>query len=434
MPDPIITEQRFEDFITLLEASIGHADRFEPLRAYCTGLLLPGERKSVEPMAARIDPAHVRQRHQSMHHFIAEAPWDDHEVLRAIRRYALPLIEETGPIEAWIVDDTGIPKKGTHSVGVTRQYCGQLGKQENCQVAVTLSLANPNASLPVAARLYLPESWMTDRDRCHRAGVPDDVVFETKKEIALAQIRSMIDEGVPRGTVLADAAYGNDHDFRETLTGWGLLYGVGIQKSTTVWPEGSEPIHPPAARQKKRGQPRKLLRRDARHQPVTVEALARDIPESSWSIVRWREGTRTSLESRFVALRVRIAHRDYLRSALRDEEWLLIEWPVDANDPIHYWLVTLPPETSLRQLVHVVKMRWRIERDYEEMKQELGLGHYEGRGWRGFHHHWTMCIAAYAFLAAERCLFPPEEGRFRLSFKEPELPAMFKRRGSPATA
>jgi SRSO17 transposase len=434
MPSRSTPEERFEEFITILESSIGHADRSEPLRAYCTGLLLPGDRKSVEPMAARIDPAHVRQRHQSMHHFIADAPWSDRDVLGAIRRYALPRIEETDPIEAWIIDDTGMPKKGKHSVGVARQYCGQLGKQENCQVTVSLSLANAHASLPVAVQLYLPKTWTDDPDRCRRAGVPSDMTFKTKQEIALEQIQSMLDENVPRGIVLADAAYGNDHTFREQITARRLLYGVGIQKSTTVWPEETGPI-PPPPKSGKRGQPRSLLRRDAEHQPRTVEALARSLPPQTWVTVRWREGTgRQPLQSRFAALRIRIAHRDYWRSSLRDQEWLLIEWPEGAEEPSHYWLLTLPPESSLRQLVHVVKMRWRIERDYEEMKNEIGLGHYEGRGWRGFHHHWSMCIAAYAFLAAERCLFPPEEKRVRLSLKEPGVPPMFKRRGSPTTA
>ena len=427
------SEQRFEEFITSLESSIGHADRKEPLRAYCTGLLLPGERKSVEPMAARIDPAHVRQRHQSMHHFIADAPWNDRDVLCTIRDYTLPFIEETGPIEAWIIDDSGYAKKGKHSVGVARQYCGRLGKQENCQVAVSVSIANVHASLPVAAQLYLPESWTKEPERCRRAGVPNDVVFKTKQEIALDQIKQLIDENVPRGIVLSDAAYGNDHKFRENLTELQLLYGVGIQKTTTVWPPGTGPLLP--SRSHGQGRPRSLLRRDAHHQPCSVADLALSLDAQSWTPVRWREGSAQALESRFAAIRVRVAHCDYWRSTVRDEEWLLIEWPEGEKEPTKYWLLTLPPKTSLRQLVHVVKMRWRIERDYEELKSEIGLGHYEGRGWRGFHHHLTMCIAAYAFLVAERCLFPPEEEEpIRLSFNEPRVPAMFRRRGSPVTA
>ena len=426
-------EQRFKEFITSLESSIGHADRKEPLRAYCTGLLLPGDRKSVEPMAARLDPTHVRQRHQSMHHFIADARWNDHDVLHTIRDYTLPFIEENGPIEAWIIDDSGFPKKGKHSVGVTRQYCGQLGKQENCQVAVSLSIANRHASLPVAAQLYLPEIWTNDPERCRRAGVPDDVVFKTKQEIALDQIQRLINENVPRGIVLADAAYGNDHKFREWLTENQLLYGVGIQKTTTVWPPGTGPLIP--SRSHGQGRPRSLLRRDEHHQPCSVADLASSLTAQSWTLVRWREGSCQALQSRFTAVRVRVAHCDYWRSTLREEEWLLIEWPEGEKGPTKYWLLTLPLATSLRQLVHVVKIRWRIERDYEELKSEIGLGHYEGRGWRGFHHHITMCIAAYAFLVAERCLFPPEEEEpIKLSFKEPRIPAMFRRRGSPATS
>ena len=432
MPLPTTPEQRFEKFITSLVSSVGHADRGEPLRAYCTGLLLPGERKSVEPMAARIDPAHVRQRHQSMHHFIADAPWNDREVLRTIRDYTLPFIEETGPIEVWIIDDSGIPKKGKHSVGVSRQYCGQLGKQENCQVAVSVSIANPYASLTVAAQLYLPETWTKDPERCRRAGVPDDVIFKTKQEIALDQIKQLIDENVPRGIVLGDAAYGNDHEFRENLTKLQLLYGVGIQKTTSVWPPGTGPLIPPSSHGP--GRPRTLLRRDEHHKPRSVFDLALSLDAKAWTQVRWREGSGQALESRFTAILVRVAHCDYLRSTLREEEWLLIEWPEGEKEPTKYWLLTLPPKTSLRQLVHVVKMRWRIERDYEELKSEIGLGHYEGRGWRGFHHHLTMCIAAYAFLVAERRLFPPEEKPARLPFREARLPPMFRRRGSPVAA
>jgi SRSO17 transposase len=432
MPNPSTPEQRFDNFIDSLVAVIGHADRREPLRAYCTGLLLPGERKSVEPMAARVDPRNVCSRHQSMHHFIADAPWNDREVLSVIRQYTVPAIEENGPIEAWIIDDTGIPKKGKHSVGVARQYCGQLGKQENCQVVVSISIANQYASLPVAFRLYLPEAWASDRKRRRSAGVPEDVVFQTKQEIAIDEIEKLVSEDVPRGVVLADAAYGNDHKFREHLRDFHLFYAVGIQQTTTVWHGGREPLPPHKA--KGMGRPRTLLRRDSEHRPLTVAELAVHAGEHSFKTVRWREGSARSLQSRFFATRVRVAHRDYWSSTLRDEEWLLVEWPEDAEAPTKYWLLSLPEETSLRQLVQIAKMRWRVERDYEELKSEIGLNHYEGRGWRGFHHHITMSLAAYAFLVAERCLFPPEEEAFRYPFREPRLPKMFRPRGSPHQA
>ena len=204
------SEVRFQAYISALSEVIGHADRIDPLRRYCTGLLLPGERKSIEPMAARLDPRHVQTTHQSLHHFVAKAPWDDAAVLTAVREQVLPALTRHGPITAWILDDTGFPKKGTHSVGVARQYCGQLGKQDNCQVAVSLSLANDEGSLPVAFDLYLPEEWANDPVRRATAGVPKSLAFRTKPQIALEQIRRALAEGLPPGVVLGDAAYGVD--------------------------------------------------------------------------------------------------------------------------------------------------------------------------------------------------------------------------------
>jgi hypothetical protein len=250
----------------------GHADRVLPMQNYTKGLFLPIERKSVEPMAARLAPANVRQMHQSLHHIVAEAAWSDAAVLGEIRRQVLPAMTRKHPLGAWIVDDTGFPKKGTHSVGVTRQYCGQLGKQENCRIAVSVSLATEQASLPVAYQLYLPEIWAQDPARRKQAGVPREVRFQTKPEIALEQIRSLLEEDVPRAPVLADAAYGNDNGFRDGLHELGLEYAVGVQSSTSVWPPSVAPL-PPKARSTT-GRPPKLLRRDERHQPLSVKELA----------------------------------------------------------------------------------------------------------------------------------------------------------------
>lgn len=204
------SESRFAAFVERLAAALGHADRVAPMKAYCTGLMLPGDRKSVEPMAARVDPGRVRAAHQSLHHFVATADWADAAVMETMRDLVLPVLTRREPIRAWIIDDTGFPKKGTHSVGVARQYCGQLGKQDNCQVAVSLSVANEQASLPVAYRLYLPEAWAEDPLRRTRAGVPNDITFETKPQIALDQIRQAKRAGIPTGVVLADAGYGVD--------------------------------------------------------------------------------------------------------------------------------------------------------------------------------------------------------------------------------
>ncbi len=319
---------------------------------------------------------------------------------------------------AWIVDDTGIPKKGKHSVGVARQYCGQVGKQDNCRVAVSLSVATWSSSLPVAYRLYLPKEWVEDGERRDKTEVPVEVEFQTKPEIALEQIRAAVAAKVPGGVVLADAAYGINTEFRDELTQLGLQYAVGVQSSMTVWEPGKQPL--PAKPRGTMGRPPRLLQRTPAHQPVSVKQLAMSLPASAFREITWREGVDRKLQSRFAAVRVRPAHRDYWKAAPHAEEWLLIEWPRGEAEPTKYWISTLPSATKLKALVKMAKHRWIIERDYEELKQELGLGHFEGRNWRGFHHHATLCIAAYGFLVAERNRFSPSARAGRLRFITPE--------------
>ncbi|HYM07595.1 MAG TPA: IS701 family transposase [Terriglobales bacterium] len=406
----------------------GHADRDVPLKNYCTGLLLPGERKSVEPMAARLAPDNVRRMHQSLHHLVADAPWSDEAVLDAVLDSVLPAMLARGPVVAWVVDDTGFPKKGQHSVGVTRQYCGQVGKQENCRVAVSLSVTTETSSMPVAYRLYLPETWANDSSRRRKTGVPAEIAFQTKAEIALAQIRRARQRGIPEGIVLADAGYGTDTGFRTQLTKMELPYVMGIMSTVTVWKRGQGP-KPPAA-YKGTGRPPRLLQRDKRHQPVAVKELARSLPADAWKDVAWRQGVNKKLRSRFAAVRVRPAHRDYWRAEPHAEEWLLIEWPKGEAEPTKYWLSTLPADVALPEFVRMAKHRWIIERDYQELKQELGLGHFEGRGWRGFHHHATLCLAAYGFLVAERNRFSPSVRVGHLQLPAPKIPSHFRPRGS----
>jgi SRSO17 transposase len=423
-------QRRFAAYIEGLANAAGHADRHTPLKNYCTGLLLPGERKSVEPMAARLAPDNVRRTHQSLHHLVADAPWNDEEMLAEVRRQVLPTMQKHGPVVAWIVDDTGFPKQGKHSAGVARQYCGQVGKQDNCQVAVSLSVSTWNASLPIAWRLYLPEAWCQDRERCQQAGVPEEIEFQTKPEIALQQIRKAVEQKIAGGVVLADAGYGNGTPFRTSLTQLGVSYVVGIESSTTVWEPGQQAL-PAPPRKPGRGATPKRLQRNADHQPVPVKQLALGLPPSAWKQIAWRPGSQQTLRSRFAAVRVRPAHRDEKRTVPRPEEWLLIEWPKKESEPTKYWLSTVPIQTSLKALVKMAKHRWIIERDYEELKQELGLGHYEGRSWRGFHHHATLCIAAYGFLISERNRFPPSVRASHVGLSAPELPPDFRPRGSP---
>ena len=304
---------RFAAYIEGLAEAAGHAERHAPLKNYCTGLLLPGERKSVEPMAARLAADNVRRMHQSLHHVVADAPWSDGAVLDRCLDFVIPAMLRRGPVVAWVVDDTGFPKKGRESVGVARQYCGQVGKQDNCRVAVSLSVTTEKASMPVAYRLYLPQSWIEDRQRRKKTGVPDSTQFQTKPEISLDQIRRARERGIPPGVVLADAGYGTDSDYRAVLTKLEMTYVVGIQSTTTVWKPGEEP-KPTLARKGNSGRPRKLLQGDANSQPVSVKELAISLPAEGWKKVTWRQGVKQKLQSRFAALRVRPAHRDYWRS------------------------------------------------------------------------------------------------------------------------
>ena len=426
-------QRRFAAYIEGLANAAGHADRHTPLKNYCTGLLLPGERKSVEPMAARLAPDNVRRMHQSLHHLVADAPWDDEEMLAEVRRYVLATMQKHGAVVAWIVDDTGLPKQGKHSVGVARQYCGMLGKSDNCQAAVSLSVSTWSSSLPIAWRLYLPEVWTQDAERCRRAGVPEEITFQTKPDIALEQIRQAVEQQVPVGVILADAGYGKGTQFRTALTEIGLQYVVGIESNATVWEPGQQPL-PVPARKPGRGAPPTRLQRSADHQPISVKQLALNLPSSAWKEIGWRPGSEGTLRSRLAAVRVRPAHRDYKRTEPYPEEWLLIEWPKKESEPTKYWLSTLQEKMSLKSLVKIAKHRWIIERDYEELKQELGLGHYEGRSWRGFHHHATLCIAAYGFLMAERNRFSPSARAGHVGLSAPEPSPSFRPRGSPRSS
>ena len=306
---------RFSAYVEGLVEAIGHADRAVPLRDYCLGLLIPGERKSVEPMAAVTAPARVAAQHQSLLHFVGNAPWSDDRVLAKVRELVLPSIEHQGPIEAWIVDDTGFPKKGRHSVGVTRQYCGRLGKQDNCQVAVTLSVANHTASLPVAYRLYLPKEWAADADRRAKAGVPATFSFKSKPEIALEQTRAALAAGIPKGVVLMDAGYGADTGLRTEITSLGLAYVAGIQPHTSVWAPGTGPLPPKPW--SGRGRPTSRMRRDSEHRPLHAKALALGLPAAAWETITWREGSADWLTSRYA--RVRVAPPTAMRSSKHPE-------------------------------------------------------------------------------------------------------------------
>ncbi len=391
--------ETLENYLTQLCDSLGHINRQSNFCDYVKGLLFVEGRKSVEPMAAALDPVNTRSRHQALHHFVADSPWSDQSILDKAFRWVDSALPESDQ-RYWLVDDTGMPKKGSHSVGVSHQYCGQVGKTTNCQVAVSVSLATLTASIPVAWRLYLPKSWSQDRERCSAVGVPEEIEFATKGQIALEQLRQCCERDIPRGIVLADAGYGNDHGFREGLDELDLSYIVGIKGNTTAWAEGVKPAKYKTTISK--GHKRKYIQYTKGHRPESVKDIAMALKDSAWYCIQWREGTNDTLEGRFAAVRVRVAHRDHLRSTLRAEQWLLIEWPENEKEPTKYWLSNLQKSITLKHFVYTAKMRWHIERDYQELKDELGLNHYEGRNWRGFHHHATLCIAAYAYLVAQR--------------------------------
>ena len=298
-------------------------------------------------------------------------------------------------IEHWIVDDTTLLKSGRQSVGVAIQYSGLVGTTVNCQSLVSLSLASGAASMPVACELYLPEEWAHDRKRRLHAGVPPHLVFRTKIEMAIDQIRHAAATGLPRGIVLADAAYGGARTFRDALRDLDLAYALGIESNTTAVPAAGA-AGPAMARA-----------RSAKVQAgaVRVDVLARAWEPQAWRTVSWREGAAGQLTGRFAARRVQVAptrHRDHLDP----EEWLIVQDAEAARDR-RFWLSSLPADTPLEDLVRHVKGRYRVEQDYRELKQEVGLAKFEGRGWRGFTHHVTLCLAAYGFLVCERSLFPP---------------------------
>jgi SRSO17 transposase len=424
--------KKFERYMAHLAEGLGHADRRAGLSGYCTGLMLPLSRKSVEPMAARVDPLHASARHQALHHFVAKAQWSDQTMLRLVAQWVVPHMDMSDG-GYWIVDDTGFPKKGTHSAGVTRQYCRVLGKQDNCQVAVSVWLACEQGSLPVAWQLYL-RIWADDAKRRLKAGIPQELEFATKPQITLQQLRQLLSEGAPRHCVLADAGYGIDYAFRQALSDLGLPYVVGVTSAVVVSPPGIEPL--PPMPYSGMGRPPVRPRRTAERQPVSVKALAQSLSGSAWQGISWREGTNERLSSRFAAVRVRCAGGNVGKARLLPQQWLLIEWPAEQAEPEKYYLSTLPETTALNDLVRAAHMRWRIERDYQDLKQDLGLGHYEGRGWRGFHHHATLAIAAYGFLMAQKLKAGrPVSGKKNFIERQmPAVPADYIPRGSPARA
>ena len=398
-------DKELGSYIDDLTAGMGRKERVRAMGWYITGLLLDGERKSIEPMAARLvdQSSEIQAMRQRLQECVTTSTWADDDLFW---RLATKVQRELPGIEAFVLDDTGFPKKGKHSVGVARQYSGTLGRIDNCQVAVSLHLAGELGSACIGMQLYLPKEWAEEPARRRKAGVPDEVVFQEKWKLALDRIDAALTAGLPRHVTLADAGYGDIGEFRSGLRLRKLEYVVSVQSAIAVWAPGTGPLPPQPWPDRNRAGKRY---RTGEQKPVSLFDLANALGRGACRTITWREGTKGKQRSRFNALRVRTASRHVAGHAPGPEEWLLYEWPDDEKEPTKYWLSSLPATTSLKRLVYLAKLRWRVERDYQDLKEEIGLDHYEGRTWRGFHHHITLSAVAHAFLALRRALFPPEQ-------------------------
>lgn len=416
-------ERELTTFISDMTVDMGRPERRAAMGHYITGLLLDGDRKSVQPMAARLvdDPAQADAMRQRLSDCVTASPWSDSELMR---RLALKLERELPELEVFVVDDTGFPKKGQLSVGVARQYSGTQGRTDNCQVAVSLHLAGAKGSACIAMRLYLAEQeWISDKARRTAAGVPEEVQFRTKWEIALDQLDAALAAGVRRHILLADAGYGDATEFRTGVEGRGLGYVVGVSGVSTIWRPGVIPAVPTES---KVGRP--STRPAAKQAPVRLSDFALELKTNMFRSVSWREGSKGRQRGRFYAVRVYSAerHTKKTRPALKPL-WLIVEDTGEEKRPFKFYFSNLPETTSLKRLVTLIKLRWRVERDYQELKGELGLDHFEGRAWRGFHHHAHLCAVAHGFLALRRALFPPEQSQVDVANGTPPAAA-----GAPA--
>lgn len=388
-------EQRLQAFLRDLGRLLGRAERQHWAEMYVRGLLLNGERKSIEPMAARLPGADV----QALRQFVNQSPWAWEPVQEAV---AHTVVDHLLPEAVYLVDETSFPKQGTHSVGVARQYCGALGKTANCQVAVSVHLGTDAACLPLTWALYLPEAWIGDPARRAEVGVPSEARYQTKGDLALRCLDRVLGWGLAPRVVLADSGYGNSSDFREALHTRGLPYCVQVEAPTKAWP--TAPVPPAPLPSSGRGRPRTRPRRRELPAAHSLEHLARALPATAWQTVTWRLGSKGPLTSRFARFPVWCAHQWARGGPLAPrEEACLVEWPPEASAPTKYWLADLRGQyLGLARFVRLAKGRWRIEQDYRELKDELGLDHFEGRSYPGWYHHVTLVGIAYAFLTLER--------------------------------
>lgn len=402
-----VLEERLEEFFAYCFDGMGRSERRAALANYLRALLMSGDRKTALPMARSLcaEDDEVEAMRQRLQQAVTVASWDERELFR---RIALRVDEELPGVEAFVIDDTGFPKKGRHSVGVQRQYSGTLGRIDNCQVAASLHMASELGGACIGMRLALPRSWAEDPERRAEVGIPDEVEHRTKNQLALDMLDDALAWGLESMPVIADAGYGDSIAFRQGLSERGLEYVVRVSGTAVVWPPGTCPTPPPPRRKGVTGRPRTKWVSPEGVEPISIAALAESLPSRQFRTITWRQGTRGPQKRRFTAIRVRTAHRHCSGHAPGDEQWLLCAWSFKEQKPTAFYLSNLPPNTKRKRLVYLAKLRWRIERDYQEMKSELGLDHFEGRTWRGFHHHVALVSAAHAFLTLARASFPPE--------------------------
>ena len=387
-------KQKLVAFLADLVQTMGRTERRRYTEMYIRGLLMDGERKSIEPMAQRVPDGDI----QALQQFVNQSPWS-HQPIRA--SLARKVEKEFVPEAYWIVDEVSFPKKGKHSAGVAHQYCGALGKTANCQVAVTLDLGTEETSIPLNWALYLPEQWIRDPLRRKKAGIPVEAVFKTKIGLALDLIDEAKNWGLADRLVLADSLYGDAYEFRRGLITRGLDYIVQVEGKLTAWTDDPHPTEPPV---KKRGNgPRKRLYAWELPEARSLWEIAKALPTDHWKEITWRQGTKGPLCSRFARIVVWLSNGLVQGKAMKVKpEELIVEWPEGMDEPLKFWLSSLDTTTPWRDVVRSAKGRFRIEQDYREMKRELGLDHFEGRSWQGWHHHVTLVAMAYAFLMLER--------------------------------
>ncbi len=382
-------QSRLSGFFDGIGEILNNKCRRASFAMYAMGLLADGERKSAEPIAARAcgDPESVDAVHTRLLHFVKDSVWSDRAVRRFAAQHGLAAIQQREHIDSWILDDTGFLKQGKHSVGVQRQYTGSAGKVANCQIGVSLSVASRNYHMPIDFDLYLPQSWIDDEARREKARVPTLMPFRTKIEIAMHMVERAIENGIPPGVVLADSFYGDSSELRGHVRSLGLDYLVAVETRTRVWCLDS------------------VARR--RGDPLSLGELARQLDPGVFRRITWRQGSKHDLSSRFAFLRV-LPFTDEAATTMREEVGLIVEWEDSEPTPKKFYFSSLPITTPRKELVRLCKQRWRTERVYEDLKGELGLDHFEGRTYPGWHHHVSVALACYAFVVAEQARrFPP---------------------------